>query len=401
MQRNIVYFVLISIFLVVILFLPDQFHFDMEYWRGWARYIEKYGITGIYSLKLWDTEPTNYPPLFLYLLDFYGLIAGPLESVMTKIHYIKIFALIFDFLSAASIIYFFRANKNVWLVLLLILSPAFLYNSAVWGQVDSIFTFFAVVAYILLWNKRIVVSMLFLSIALLFKMQTLFFLPVYTLYLLLFAWNDKKKIILGMILSIIVIFLSFTPFLLAGEFTQIKSSLFGNINLYPNVSMGAFNFWYLLFGEQSNDVNDLNTIIGVSYKLWGMIVYFLTWLYMAILFWRKRRTIKDESNIKFFLISMILFYLVFYFFSTEMHERYSHPIILLSFIYYWHSNRIWIYILVSCAYFINLEFVSALLGYKFHEIIWLPYLSIIFYVIAIILSANYFRKHYAKFIQVS
>jgi hypothetical protein len=50
-----------------------------------------------------------------------------------------------------------------------------------------------------------------------------------------------------------------------------------------------------------------------------------------------------------------LYGLAFYFFTTGMHERYSHPVILLLGMYAVLSGNYFTYVLASVAYFANLE----------------------------------------------
>ena len=45
----------------------------------------------------------------------------------------------------------------------------------------------------------------------------------------------------------------------------------------------------------------------------------------------------------------------FFFFNTQMHERYSHPAMLMAFLYGILNKNYWIYGITSIAYFLNME----------------------------------------------
>ena len=55
------------------------------------------------------------------------------------------------------------------------------------------------------------------------------------------------------------------------------------------------------------------------------------------------------------ILSTLLFTLNFYFFNTEMHERYVHPVVLLSGLYCIIEGEYYLFIVLSIAYVLNLE----------------------------------------------
>jgi len=57
------------------------------------------------------------------------------------------------------------------------------------------------------------------------------------------------------------------------------------------------------------------------------------------------------------LLSAFLCVLGFFFFNTQMHERYSHPAMLLAFLYGVLRRDYWLFGLTTLAYFLNMEAV--------------------------------------------
>ena len=59
------------------------------------------------------------------------------------------------------------------------ISPVVLFNSSMWAQCDSIYTFFALLAVYLLYKEKNIPAFVFLGIALSFKLQAIFVLPFF------------------------------------------------------------------------------------------------------------------------------------------------------------------------------------------------------------------------------
>ena len=62
----------------------------------------------------------------------------------------------------------------------------------------------------------------------------------------------------------------------------------------------------------------------------------------------------DNTFYKLFFLSLTLVTLIFFYFNTEMHERYIHPAILFSAIYAILAKDYIMYILLSLAYTLNM-----------------------------------------------
>ena len=108
------------------------------------------------------------------------------------------------------------------------------------------------------------------------------------------------------------------------------------------------------------EINDTETFHWLTYRQTGYFMFF-TALFLAlfpVLKYLYSRYVKSTaarfSLDKIFLISGLVS-LSFYFFNTEMHERYAHPTIVLLSGYAFTSGNFFPLILGSAAYFLNLE----------------------------------------------
>ena len=141
---------------------------------------------GLFSVYQRATQISlDYPPLYLLCLYPIGLIY---KAVGTDIHSVyqmflmKFWPIIFDCLVGALIYFIFRKKDiNIALIgsTLWLLNPSTIYNSAFWGQTDSIMVFFLVLSFYYLSQKRESLACIFFAVAGLIKYQSLFFVPVF------------------------------------------------------------------------------------------------------------------------------------------------------------------------------------------------------------------------------
>lgn len=160
-------------FILFTLILPAQYKiFDFEFWKDWAIYMHRYGLVNIYH------HPTAvYHPVILYIIKLYTWVQGSEEDIIKNINYLKLFVLPFDFLPIIVLCCFKPKLITAKIpYLLLFLNAAYLYNTLVWGQMDSVYICFVFLAVVFSFSYPITGSMLF-AIALATKPQALIFFP--------------------------------------------------------------------------------------------------------------------------------------------------------------------------------------------------------------------------------
>ena len=312
---------------------------DLEFWSEWAIYIRQHGIRRIYDL--YAVPSPGDPPLFLYgpfhmyLLYFWGKWQGPIEQIQANPHQFKTVILLFDVVGIWFALRYVRdkISRPFWAIFLLF-NIGLLYDTVSWGQVDGAVACLVLIALYFAQRGPIALSGLSFALAFLIKPQPIIFLPV--LGILWLTAVIKKPVrhtfwnLLGMGLGL---FILLWPFIQAGTLADYGSMLLHTASVYPAVTVNAGNVWTLLLPEDPNKVSDELVRFGLSYKQWGLLMFVVS--YAIVLFPLLRqfyqvlngtRTTFDASLV---LLTAGLVPIVFYFFNTEMHERYADPSVLL------------------------------------------------------------------------
>lgn len=345
-----------ALLLLYIIILPREYMLlDFEYWTNWALYIHEHGVVNVYS----NPFMVDYHPAFLYVLGAFGAIQGSAFEIVQNINYIKIVPLIFDFLP---IIYLcgFRQNiiKKDIPFLLLLLNIAYLYNSMIWGQVDSIYVNLIFLAVIIGFTNPLASAALF-ALSLGTKLQAIIYLPV-----LFLAWVYAAKSIKTFIGIIITIAATLTlialPFIIAGNGDKVLHVVTSAVGRYPHVSISGFNIWYLVYSGNPNHTLDTDTYFILSFKQWGFLFFFGLsgyTLLVALLHTIKEKLANNgtEAIMRMTMLTGALITLYFYYFNTQMHERYAHAMIIFLFFYGVFSKDYKLYLLASIPYFLSLE----------------------------------------------
>jgi hypothetical protein len=128
--------------------------------------------------------------------------------------------------------------------------------------------------------------------------------------------------------------------------------------------MNAFNMWYWITETDPIKVDDFNPWLGLTYKLWGFIFFTIAgavalFPLIAKTFYRLLNKLSfDKRYIEQVFLTSALCSIVFFFFNTQMHERYVHPAIVLLFGYSVLRKNYLLYSICSVAYFLNLEAIN-------------------------------------------
>lgn len=358
------WYILIVILYVAYTFIMHKWGHqgDMMFWLDWSKYIFEHGFTHVY-----DNKDCNYLPAYLYVLWGHVKMQGNYADIGDNLYTIKYFTLIFDVLAAILTVRYVRELKDkTYYFLLLMLNVAFIYNTVFWGQVDAIFTFWGFAALLLAIEQRIVWSILCLTIALNFKLQALVFIPVVGTLLLpnFLSLKGVKKIVLGVLVSLVTQVIILMPFILAGRLVQVLHVISDSVGHYPYPTVGAFNVWSLLLPNVSIDgmyyLSDENKFGFLTYKQIGQLMFMssvlIALLPLFIYLWRRYfQRVNAIFPVRNIFITAALTSLNFYFFNTEMHERYSHPALVCLAAYAFLSKRFFPLLLGSLAYFLNME----------------------------------------------
>lgn len=353
------------LFVLLLLLTPNAgFVGDVGCWKMWATHMGAYGLGNAYTL-----EANNYNPLYQYVLFGYAKLAGSPAAIVTYIHWLKAFTLLFDFAGAILAVRWFGwgdGNQRFLLSLLFLLNIGYLYNTVAWEQVDAIVSTLSFVAVVQALRQRSVSSLVWLVLALNMKTQAIIFLPP---LLLLWApqwWQTPRRLAQAVGLGAAVQAGLLLPFALSGTLPRLGEVLSGAVDHYPFASLNSYNMWVLFFKDFL--VSDSQLYAGLSLKNWGLLSFCLASaiillpLGLATLLKLRTRTVFGPADSSLVLQSLWLVPLAFCFFNTQMHERYWHPALVLLGAHAVLTRRYVLFIVCSVAYYLNTEAILHLLG---------------------------------------
>lgn len=362
-RQQVVYSV--ALFLLLLLLVPRAGHvYDMGFWVRWSTHIFENGLGNAYQV-----QDDTYNPVYQYILWLYAHLMGSVEKIQHYSYWLKGFTLLFDFAGAfwAASLASERARR-FGLALALLLNLGYLYNTLVWSQIDSIYTFFAFGAVVLAAQRRSVLSVLCYVLAIATKTQAIIFLPPLLLLWLPQWWRQPRQAglagLAGGTLAVLVV-APFVWFSWENYLPRIIANNLEVIGIFPQLSVGAFNSWYLLTSYDSlAAVADTLPFAGLTYHKWGLLLFFafsavalLPLFLVAGRALRARPAASPAPDMALVLLSCGSIPLLFAFFNTQMHERYWHSAILFLAAYGFVRRDYLPYILSSAAYFLNLEAV--------------------------------------------
>ena len=368
-----------AIFFFFVIFLPHSGQrYDIQFWVNWSNYVYEHGISNAY--KTW----LNYLPINIYLFYIIGLYQKYFGNLSDTYNILKLFVLLFDMCGIWLITRFIAINKHLKIIFFSFINIAFWYNTMIWGQIDSIFSTLAFASVYMAIKGNMKNSLIFMLLSLNFKLQAIIFLPIILILLLpiLYKTFYQKKINEMFKLSSLVLMVSLIqtviifPFWINGQLSAIKKVITGSIGHYPVVSMNAYNLWDLLLEGDLKALNDNIVVNGLSYRNWGLMLFFTTSIIaltplLVVTFQKKNDEVilfsNNQDTLNIILLSCGLVPLLFFFFNTQMHERYSHPALLFIFAFSYINKNYIPLLLFSIAYFLNLE--GALNAFKLFRLV--------------------------------
>src|SRR3990170_5288494 len=257
---------LLGFFLRVFLYRTGTFFIDVNSFIAWSNTLVE-GVFKNFYLSVWS----DYLPGYLYVLWFLGKLGSFVH--LDQLFLFKLPAIASDLATGYLIYLIVKKIKSPKAGLIAsafyIFNPALIFNSTLWGQVDSLTALFYLLSIYLI-GVNSLASALVLSIGSAFKPQVALAAPIVLMLMLKNHWNPKK--IMGYILlSAAVFLLIFLPFNLPDKnplifvFERIGATL----NQYPYGSVNAFNFWGL-WGFWKPDSAGI-----ISPKILGFVLLFV------------------------------------------------------------------------------------------------------------------------------
>lgn len=344
-DRFLILSLLLGLIIRLLLTPVTGFKFDVDTWFAWAQRLNEVGFTNFYFDKVW----TGYPPGFLYILSSLGFIKNLFNISDPNFYLVLKLPSIFAELILGLVIYQIIPDKlKLWKKLALIivmLNPAFIFNSAVFGQFDGLFSLIVFLVVFYLQKNKLILSSVLLGLAFLFKPQAILLFPLLLFFILKnFSMKAFVELFLPATFTIILGFLPFFPTSPINGPINLISTLLG---FYPYNSIFAYNLWGIL----GFWVKDNNIFMNISYQNWGYILFSIFWISVFFIHQKKKLSLYSIAT---------LAGLSFFFILTRMHERYLYPGLVFLMFFSVTKKSVFLTILtiaLSLIHFLNLYYV--------------------------------------------
>ncbi len=378
-KKKLILISLFILFAIRIIFAFLTWHGDVWNHMDWGERFFEYGAAKFYAPQtniwsfLWPNQPPGTTYMFAGIFKLFKFVFSIFWWINIKIPLfpsgiityfesnlypalLKLPAILSDFGIAYLIYKIIRkvrvGKKSVeklaaYGAIIFLINPVVWYNSSVWGQYDSVINFLTLAAFYFLLDRKILLATTFYALSIYTKATLLVFAPIFFV-----IWAKQKYSVKEYLLSIIF------PLLLIGVLTYpfSQSEPFSWLyNLYKDkifteqrqvVTSNAFNIWAGLTGIHQIPHDKLLGLL--SYKLWGLIMFSVSFLLPLRLILKKQ----DTKMVIWVLaiISVSSFSLL-----TNMHERYLFSFFpLLTILVILERRLILFYVLISALNFLNL-----------------------------------------------
>jgi Gpi18-like mannosyltransferase len=330
----------------------------------WYDYIKNNG--GFFSLK---DNFYFYSPAYVYLLAVSTYVP------VAKIIAIKSIPVIFDFFLALCVylivkIRYRNGYISVVSFVLTLFIPTVMLNGALWGQFDGIHVMFTVLSVYLLIRKKYGLAFVSVGLALSFKLQAVFIIPVF-----LYLCVKKQFPVIYFFIIPVVYIISLLPTAIIGK--PITESMLDVVRLSNALSED-------LTANAPNIYQWIKIADFTSFDRAGRLFTVAVFLILGYIFNKGKKQVDASTIIRMSLLSCLLMP----FLLPRMHERYFYAAEVISVLYAFYFPK---YYFVP----IIIQFVSfqAYANYLFQSYaIPMPYLAVIVLGLIVFVIANTLKE---------
>jgi Gpi18-like mannosyltransferase len=340
---------------------------DIEQLKAWTETAVTTNPLGIYS-----ASTANYPPLGLLPLvivgHFYRTFISPefdtASTILTAL--LKLPGITADLITAVILYrYLTKYYNRRWGLIGLVayaFNPAIIYDTAWWGQLESLVTLPMLLSVIALSNGRIRWAWLWLAVAVLVKPQAAVIAPV--IFIATLKMADWRKLAQGIVTALTTALIILMPFILVGQLPVLIAQIRASAGRQLFLTMNAHNLWYLVtFGRGSFAAREANPILDTQPLLgpltgWHIgLLLLLAWTLFTV--HRLLFTLHHPLPAALFWAAAAMI-IGFYMLPAESHERYLFPAFALL-VPLLPGRRPYqlIYILFTATFFLNLLWVDS------------------------------------------
>ncbi|MDA0376655.1 MAG: hypothetical protein O3A80_05120 [bacterium] len=308
--------------------------FDIGVYQGWARSAVELGLAASYEQQIGGNMLPDYPPFSITMFAGFGHVYKFLFGVfdldtMSYRMFIKLPAIFADVIICGLLYMIIKKWKGrkagltgAWIYAF---NPAAIYDSALWGQTDSIYSMFLLAALAAwIYEKRDLTAIL-LALSLLTKLQSIVLFPFFAY--IVFLSSDHKVFLRFCIAGIFTTLIVLIPFAIGNVLQSVIDVYIGSVGAYSNVTIGAYNFWWSLLADKGWRIQSTTSPFGLmSYTKWGITLFGMMY---ALILWIFRKAILKPRNVEALMYCSALLTAAFFLFLTQMHERYLFPFVAL------------------------------------------------------------------------
>jgi dolichyl-phosphate-mannose-protein mannosyltransferase len=344
----------VSFIVRFLLFPVPGYQSDLNTFEAWFRTAAQVGPRTFYNVVSF----CDYPPFNIYLFWGFGALANALSLTGTPqmAYIIKLVPNLFDLATAGLIFAFVRKrltfNAAFLATALYAFNPAVVFNGAVWGQFDAIYTFFLVLSVMLALASKPELSAAMFTLSVLTKPQGIALAPLIA-YLILSKYRLQwRRLVTSLATVAATVFVVIIPFEWSNPLTFLSNVYFNAYNnpTYQVTSLNAFNMWALggMWVPDTQGVSFL-TLNTVGWALFAAVTIF------TLYFVHKRRGVSDEALV---LFGAFVLFFSFFMLPTRIHERYLFPAIsMLALLFPFVKKTRPLYAVLTATLLVNVAYV--------------------------------------------
>jgi Gpi18-like mannosyltransferase len=276
----------------------------------------------VHFLKIWldeyrtmtfleglGTTISNYNPPYMYILNIIARINIP-DLVL-----IKIVSVVFDFIIAYFVMKIValktdRLNMHILAFVLTFAIPTVVINSAMWGQCDSIYAAFAIGSFYFGMARRSKMSYAFMALAIAFKLQAAFLLPILAIFVI--TRNIRFK---DCYIFFVVYLATLLPAMLTGmPWNEALLAYVEQAGYYRRLSQNMVNIWRFIYLP-----DDLVPFFYEGFAIAGIFMTAVAVLGLMYFTYVNRTRLTNTVD---FVRLAYLFAVIIPFMLPKMHDRY-------------------------------------------------------------------------------
>ena len=267
---------------------------------------------GVHALKY---SVGNYNVPYLYFLSLFSY------SDVSGLYLIKLLSVFFDVVLAWAAmklagVFTRDLRKRILAFFAVLFLPTVVLNGAYWGQCDSIYVAFAVMALWLALTDRPILSMVCFAVSFSFKLQAIFLLPVIAV-----LWYRRKYSLWHAVIFPVSYLVIVLPAVLLGR------PLLDTLTLYWNQT-GSIGSW-LNYNSPSVFAFFLSSSNAALWSKVGLVAAFLFMIVILVWLYRKQGYLNNEV----ILTAALLFAVAIPYLLPHMHDRYFFAADVLSLVF--------------------------------------------------------------------